>query len=204
MRRFSDRHSLHTLSELNVTPLLDLAFVLLIIFMITTPLMENSVDLVIPTSEVAKHAVDPNAVALSAERRERTEALLSKSYDKANGGFGDTHRFIHGDTLEWVLERSRVLQRNAEPKAWREIGELFVKCGCDSRHGDVEGAGSFVGGRFRDPDFFRLCREWCRGQREFEAVEAFFGEGWGLEGLFDEIAELVGDVLRRREFSEFD
>jgi biopolymer transport protein ExbD len=62
MRRFSDRHALQTLSELNVTPLLDLAFVLLIIFMITTPLMENSVDLVIPSSEAAKHAVDPSAV----------------------------------------------------------------------------------------------------------------------------------------------
>ena len=62
MRRFSDRHTLHTLSELNVTPLLDLAFVLLIIFMITTPLMENSVDIVIPTSEAAKHAVDPKVV----------------------------------------------------------------------------------------------------------------------------------------------
>jgi biopolymer transport protein ExbD len=62
MRRFSDRHTLHTLSELNVTPLLDLAFVLLIIFMITTPLMENSVDLVIPSSEAAKRAIDPSAV----------------------------------------------------------------------------------------------------------------------------------------------
>jgi biopolymer transport protein ExbD len=70
MRRFSDRHSLHTLSELNVTPLLDLAFVLLIIFMITTPLMENSVDLVIPTSEAAKHAVDPTAVQTVAVNRE--------------------------------------------------------------------------------------------------------------------------------------
>lgn len=70
MRRFSDRHSLHTLSELNVTPLLDLAFVLLIIFMITTPLMENSVDLVIPTSEAAKHAIDPNAVQTIAINRE--------------------------------------------------------------------------------------------------------------------------------------
>jgi len=70
MRRFSDRHALHTLSELNVTPLLDLAFVLLIIFMITTPLMENSVDLVIPTSEAAKHAVDPNAVQTIAINRE--------------------------------------------------------------------------------------------------------------------------------------
>jgi len=70
MRRFSDRHSLHTLSELNVTPLLDLAFVLLIIFMITTPLMENSVDLVIPTSDAAKHAVDPNAVQTISINRE--------------------------------------------------------------------------------------------------------------------------------------
>jgi biopolymer transport protein ExbD len=51
MRRFSERHQLHTLSELNVTPLLDLAFVLLIIFMITTPLMENSTDLVLPTGD---------------------------------------------------------------------------------------------------------------------------------------------------------
>ncbi len=62
MRRFTDKHALHTLSELNVTPLLDLAFVLLIIFMITTPLMENSVDLVLPTSDAAKNQVNPSAV----------------------------------------------------------------------------------------------------------------------------------------------
>jgi biopolymer transport protein ExbD len=62
MKRFSDRHALQTLSELNVTPLLDLAFVLLIIFMITTPLMEKSVDVVLPSSTAAKNAVDPGAV----------------------------------------------------------------------------------------------------------------------------------------------
>src|SRR5882757_7193036 len=62
MRRYSQRHNLSTLSEINITPLLDLAFVLLIIFMITTPLMEKSVDLVLPSSEAAPNAVDPNAV----------------------------------------------------------------------------------------------------------------------------------------------
>ncbi len=62
MRRFSDRPSLHTLSELNITPLLDLAFVLLIIFMITTPLMENSTDLVLPSGEAAKQPVNMDAV----------------------------------------------------------------------------------------------------------------------------------------------
>ena len=50
MRRYSQRNSLTTLSEINITPLLDLAFVLLIIFMITTPLLENSMNLVIPSS----------------------------------------------------------------------------------------------------------------------------------------------------------
>ena len=62
MRRFSERHTLHTLTEINVTPLLDLAFVLLIIFIITTPLMENSLSLVVPTSGEATHTVDRSQV----------------------------------------------------------------------------------------------------------------------------------------------
>ncbi len=62
MRRYSQRTTLSTLSEINVTPLLDLAFVLLIIFIITTPLMENSVNLSIPSSNAANAAVDPAKV----------------------------------------------------------------------------------------------------------------------------------------------
>ena len=50
MRRYSQRQNLSTLSEINITPLLDLAFVLLIIFMITTPLLESSMNLVIPST----------------------------------------------------------------------------------------------------------------------------------------------------------
>jgi biopolymer transport protein ExbD len=62
MRRFSDKHSMHTLNELNVTPLLDLAFVLLLIFMITTPLMENSTELILPSGSKDGATVDPNSV----------------------------------------------------------------------------------------------------------------------------------------------
>lgn len=62
MRRYSSRQNLQTLTELNVTPLLDLAFVLLIIFMITTPLIENSLDLVVPTSSTAKTTINPSEV----------------------------------------------------------------------------------------------------------------------------------------------
>jgi uncharacterized protein YyaL (SSP411 family) len=65
--------------------------------------------------------IDATAVVLSLQRRARTEALLLASYDKVNGGFGDTHRFIHGDTVEWALERSRALQRNADSAIWRDV-----------------------------------------------------------------------------------
>jgi biopolymer transport protein ExbD len=48
MRRFSQRNSLVTLSEINITPLLDLAFVLLIIFVITRPMLEGRVHMQLP------------------------------------------------------------------------------------------------------------------------------------------------------------
>ena len=71
MRRYSQRQSLSTLSEINITPLLDLAFVLLIIFMITTPLLENSVNLIIPSSGTASAPVTPGQVqTISIDRRE--------------------------------------------------------------------------------------------------------------------------------------
>ena len=91
-----------------------------------------------------------------------------------------------------------------EAEARGEIGELFVECGRDAGDGDVECAGALVGGRFGDPDFFGLRGERVQRRGELEAVEAFFGEGWGLEGLFDEVAELIGDVFGCGEFCEFE
>lgn len=71
MRRYSQRQSLSTLSEINVTPLLDLAFVLLIIFMITTPLIENSMNLIIPSSGVPNTPLNASQVqTISIDRDE--------------------------------------------------------------------------------------------------------------------------------------
>ena len=62
MRRFSQRSSLVTLSEINITPLLDLAFVLLIIFVITTPLLEQSIPLKLPTGGVPDKRIDKSDI----------------------------------------------------------------------------------------------------------------------------------------------
>ena len=63
MRRFSQRSHLVTLSEINITPLLDLAFVLLIIFVITTPLLEQSINLKLPTGGKPDQQPDQRDIA---------------------------------------------------------------------------------------------------------------------------------------------
>jgi biopolymer transport protein ExbD len=71
MRRHSQRQSFSSLSEINITPLLDLAFVLLIIFMITTPLLENSMSLIIPSSGAKSPPVVSDQVqTISIDRNE--------------------------------------------------------------------------------------------------------------------------------------
>jgi len=49
----------HSLTELNITPLLDLVFVLLVIFIITTPQMINALQMSLPSSDKPKPP-DPN------------------------------------------------------------------------------------------------------------------------------------------------
>lgn len=58
MRRFSQHNHLVTLSDINITPLLDLAFVLLIIFIITTPLLEQGLNLKLPQGGRADQKLD--------------------------------------------------------------------------------------------------------------------------------------------------
>lgn len=49
MKKYSENKH-HTLSEMNITPLLDLAFVLLVIFILTTAPPVNDMDISLPTA----------------------------------------------------------------------------------------------------------------------------------------------------------
>jgi len=60
------------LTEINVTPLIDLAFALLIIFMITTPLLEQSIRINLPTeSPRAQPAPETNFETITIDARGR-------------------------------------------------------------------------------------------------------------------------------------
>jgi biopolymer transport protein ExbD len=62
MKRFSQKSGYSSLAELNITPLLDLAFVLLIIFVITTPLLEQGITIATPSSSPTPVALDLQSV----------------------------------------------------------------------------------------------------------------------------------------------
>jgi biopolymer transport protein ExbD len=57
-RTFHRNKPLEAMSELNVTPLIDLAFALLIIFMITAPLLQQTIDIKVPTESARPQPQD--------------------------------------------------------------------------------------------------------------------------------------------------
>ena len=57
-RKFSRSHH-GSMNELNITPLLDLAFVLLVIFIITTPQLVNNLEMNLPSGKPPADAPKP-------------------------------------------------------------------------------------------------------------------------------------------------
>jgi biopolymer transport protein ExbD len=106
MRRFSQRSYLVTLSEINITPLLDLAFVLLIIFVITTPLLEQSLNLKLPQGgrpdksldkrDIRTVEISPQGVYFLDRRRIELNDL-EKSLVTANRANPNTVVYIRAD-----------------------------------------------------------------------------------------------------------
>lgn len=109
MRRFSQRNGLVTLNEINITPLLDLAFVLLIIFVITRPLLEQNVDLQLP-----------NGGAADNRRLNRSDIRIIEV--KPNGEY-----FVGGKRLSLRQLESDLLQ------TFRQNPKLVVDIRCDKR-----------------------------------------------------------------------
>ena len=70
-RSYRSRVGHHSsLSELNITPLLDLVFVLLVIFIITTPQLSNSLEINLPSGKAQpakpKQAMVPHRISIAA------------------------------------------------------------------------------------------------------------------------------------------
>lgn len=65
-RDFQRREPMEAVSQINVTPLIDLAFALLIIFMITAPLLQQSIDIDVPLESARPQQEQPREPVLLA------------------------------------------------------------------------------------------------------------------------------------------
>jgi len=122
MRRFSQKNALVTLADINVTPLLDLAFVLLIIFVITTPLLEPGMKLELPRGGEEQ---PPPLTPRDLRRVEITP----------DGRYFVNQREITLDNLERLLvdeaqaNRNLIVQVRADRKAdWEAVAALLDRC----------------------------------------------------------------------------
>jgi biopolymer transport protein ExbD len=119
MRRPSQRLDRGTLSELNITPLLDLCFVLLIIFMIITPALEQSIDLSLPEASDQKNS--------SAEIT--PDAILQVSIDKNGQVFLDKNRI---NLRELELAMTELMKRKPD-------AAVYLRADASVRYQDLVG-----------------------------------------------------------------
>ena len=81
--RKTTRHGHGTLNELNITPLLDLVFVLLVIFILTTPSMINHLDISLPSGKPPVSPVMDSPPKITQVRIEATGQILLNGQEVA-------------------------------------------------------------------------------------------------------------------------
>ncbi|MDB6054024.1 MAG: Biopolymer transport protein ExbD/TolR [Verrucomicrobiales bacterium] len=121
MRRFSQRNHLVTLNEINITPLLDLAFVLLVIFIITRPLIEQSIDLKLPKGG--------NAVGKADARDSQTVEITPQGAYKLNGRPATLDQVVNQlDAICKSNPKAFVSVRADENSPYKYMATLMDKC----------------------------------------------------------------------------
>lgn len=84
------------LSQINVTPLVDVMLVLLVIFMVTAPMMQAGIDVNLPKVEASAIKSDEQSLVVTVDRRGRlyvndslvSSASLTQRLSSMSGGTG--------------------------------------------------------------------------------------------------------------------
>ena len=112
-RRRRERH--RPMSEINVTPMVDVMLVLLVIFMITAPLLTVGVQVDLPKTQASllKDPIEPLSVTVDAsgriflQEREIELAALAPRLIAVTGANPDIRIFVRGDK---AIDYGRVMQ----------------------------------------------------------------------------------------------
>ena len=105
MAVLSSRESYGALSEINVTPFVDVMLVLLVIFMVTAPMMEQGIEVDLPETTTQNIRVQEEPLILTVKKdgsyhlgsREVSAAELSAKLDAILEGAEDREVFLRAD-----------------------------------------------------------------------------------------------------------
>ena len=88
MKRWSHRHQLRLINEISVTPLLDVVLVLMLVFMLTAPLLNDGTKgaLVLPLASSPTKPPAPKSVATLSMDKDQTVRLEGKPLAVADLG----------------------------------------------------------------------------------------------------------------------
>ena len=111
-RRFQSK----TYDEINITPLMDTVFFLLIIFMITAPLLEYSIDVSPPKMEAAEIKADDYTKVIHVTKDKIIQFERKKNI-----------------SMEELLARLRELKQDRNSKKYK----FFLRADRELRYGDV-------------------------------------------------------------------
>ncbi len=113
---FSDSHSDGPVAAINVTPLVDVMLVLLVIFMVTAPMLQQGVDVNLPKATTAPLAGSEEQVVMSIDKEKKiyvgskNELLLDEIAKK----------------MPAILDAKKDAQRKVYIKADKDIDYGFV------------------------------------------------------------------------------
>ncbi len=105
MRRRASTSSVRSISEMNLTPMMDLTFLLLITFIITFPLIEQGIPVNLPRARTTDLGPQPQAASVSVDREGRiyyndeivTPETLEQRLAEAIAALPDTQVLVRGD-----------------------------------------------------------------------------------------------------------
>jgi len=131
MRRARE-HDLEVRADINVTSLVDVAFVLLIIFVITAPILQGGIEVQVPQGEVNPLSVQENTMIISVDRdgliylgeTPVERELFASAFDQLMAGTRPDRVVIKSDSLAtWGATFDVISTVAGSGVTWAVVGE---------------------------------------------------------------------------------
>ncbi|WP_273721395.1 MULTISPECIES: protein TolR [unclassified Bartonella] len=118
------RHHAHSqlMSEINVTPFVDVMLVLLIIFMVSAPLLVNGVPLDLPHSQAGPVRMDKTPLTVSLDARGRL-AINQDYYDTPEALIAQLKSLLEKDPTQ---KSQRIFVRAAKTVEYQQVLQLLA------------------------------------------------------------------------------